>query len=103
MKQDVEKYVRTCDKCQKRNPRKDKIPLQPSTMLERPFQHLGIDIMGPLPRTMTGKRYIVVAIDWLTKWPEAQSLETADAQTIAVFLHEQVICRHGVPQQITTD
>ena len=44
--------------------------------------------MGPLPRTMTRKRYIVLAIDWLTKWLEAQAIETADAQTIAVFVHE---------------
>ena len=59
--------------------------------------------MGPLPRTLTGKRYIVVAIDWLTKWPEAKSLELADAQTIAAFLHEQVICQHGLLQQLTSD
>ena len=59
--------------------------------------------MGPLPRTMTGKRYIVIAIDWLTKWPEAQAIESADAQTIAQFIHEQIIYQHGPPHQITSD
>ena len=44
--------------------------------------------MGPLPRTISGKRYIVLAIDWLTKWPEAQAIESADAQTIAQFIHK---------------
>ena len=44
--------------------------------------------MGPLPRTMTRKRYIVLVIDWLMKWPEAQAIESADAQTIAQFIHE---------------
>ena len=41
--------------------------------------------MGPLPRTLTGKRYIILAIDWFTKWPEAKAIESADAQTIAAF------------------
>ena len=59
--------------------------------------------MGPLPRTMTGKRYIMLAIDWLTKQPEAQAIESADAQTIAQFIHERIICQHGPPQQITSD
>ena len=103
MKQDVQEHIRTCDRCQKRNPKKDEIPRQASKTPDYPFQHIGIDVMGPLPRTMTGKRYIVLAIDWLTKWPEAQAIETADAQTIAVFIHERIICQHGPPQQITSD
>ena len=44
--------------------------------------------MGPLSRTVTGKRYIMLTIDWLTKWPEAQAIESADAQTIVQFIHE---------------
>ena len=103
MKQDTQAHIRTCERCQKRNPQKDKIGRNPSKTPDYPFQHIGIDIMGPLPRTMTGKRYIVVAIDWLTKWPEAQAIESADAQTIAVFIHEHIICQHGPPQQITSD
>src|SRR5271163_389087 len=103
MKQDIQQHIRTCDRYQKRNPKKDEIPRQASKTPDYPFQHIGIDVMGPLPRTMTGKRYIVLAIDWLTKWPEAQAIETADAQTIAVFIHEQIIYQHEPPQQITSD
>ena len=88
MKQDVQEHIRTCDRCQKRNLRKDEIARQASKTPDNPFQHIGIDVMGPLPRTMTGKRYIVLAIDWLIKWPEAQAIESADAQTIAQFIHE---------------
>ena len=59
--------------------------------------------MGPLPKTLTGKRYIVVAVDHFTKWVEARALEEADAQSIVHFLYEEIICRHGVPACMTTD
>ena len=59
--------------------------------------------MGPLPRTITGKRYIVLAIDFFTKWIEAEALEEADAQTIVKFIHSKIICQHGVPKEITSD
>ena len=59
--------------------------------------------MGPLPRSWTGKRYVVVTINHFTKWVEAQALETADAQSILTFIYEEIICQHGVPQKITSD
>ena len=59
--------------------------------------------MGPLPRTLTGKRYIIVAIDFFTKWVEAEAVEEADAQTVVKFLHSRIVCQHGVPQEITSD
>ena len=59
--------------------------------------------MGPLPWTLTGKRYIILAIDFFTKWPEAVAVEEADAQTVVKFLHQDIICRHGVPEEITSD
>jgi hypothetical protein len=102
MTKDVQQHILTCDTCQKR--RKDREseklqPIKPTTA----FDHLGIDIMGPLPKTERGNRYIVVAIDYLTKWPEAQVLPTADVQSIAPFIYEDIICRHGIPSEITTD
>jgi hypothetical protein len=52
---------------------------------------------------MRGKRYIVLAVDLFTKWIEARAIEEADAQTIATFVYEDVICRHGIPAKITSD
>ncbi len=65
--------------------------------------HFGIDVVGPLPRTMRGNRYIVVAIDYLTKWTEARAIQLADALTIAPFIYEDIICRHGIPREVTSD
>ena len=59
--------------------------------------------MGPLPITLTNKQYIILAVDFFTKYPEAVAVEDADAQTVAKFLHSDIICRHGVPKEITSD
>jgi transposase InsO family protein len=59
--------------------------------------------MGPLPQTLTGKHYIIVAVDHFTKWPEARAVAEADASTIVQFLFEDVIYCHGVSVLMTTD
>jgi hypothetical protein len=67
---DVKKYVQICDVCQRRGPsnrRKELIPIP----VQGPFHRIGIDIKGPSPITSNGNRYIIVAIDYFTKWPEA--------------------------------
>ncbi|GBC21546.2 DDE-type integrase/transposase/recombinase [Rhizophagus irregularis DAOM 181602=DAOM 197198] len=61
-----------------------------------PFYQIGIDVVGPLPITKRNNRYIVTAMDYFTKWPEAKALETADAKEIARFIYEDIICRHGL-------
>lgn len=103
MESDIKEYVRTCEICQKRERKRGEAPLEPIKKGIKPFHQVGIDVVGPLPRTLTGKRYVVVAIDHFTKWVEARALEEADAQSIATFIHEDIITRHGVPKKITTD
>ena len=103
METDIKEYVRTCETCQKRERKRGEAPLEPIKKGIKPFHQVGIDIMGPLPRSLTGKRYVVVAVDHFTKWVEARALEEADAQSIASFIYEDIIARHGVPKKITTD
>jgi hypothetical protein len=103
MKTDIEEFVKTCQVCQKRDRRKGETALQPIKKLPKPFYQVGMDVMGPLPITKSGKRYIVIAVDHFTKWVEARALETNDAQSIASFFYDDVICRHGVPEILTTD
>jgi hypothetical protein len=54
-------------------------PLQPIPV-GKPFSKIGIDIVGPLPLTDNGNKYIVVATDYMTKWPEARAIPQATAQ-----------------------
>jgi len=103
MSKEIEEYVRSCPTCQKRKTQREDTELHPIIREPKPFKHIGIDVMGPLPLTMRGKRYIVLAVDLFTKWIEARAIEEADAQTIATFVYEDVICRHGIPAKITSD
>jgi hypothetical protein len=103
MSEDIKTYVRNCDTCQKRKKDKDQSEAASAKITPDPFYHIGIDIMGPLPRTLTGKRYIVLAIDFFTKWIEAEAIEEADAQTIVKFLHSKIVCQHGVPKELISD
>src|SRR6201985_2290212 len=102
MYEDIREYVRTCDTCQKRRRDKDIDRLQPIPPTSA-FDHIGIDIVGPLPRTLRGNRYIVVAVDYLTKYLEARALLLADALSIVPFIYEDIICRHGIPLELISD
>lgn len=61
-----------------------------------------MDILGPLPVTEAGNKYILVS-DYFTKWPEPFPLQDHKAKTIATVLVDEIICRHGVPRSIHTD
>src|SRR5215216_2295667 len=102
MFENIREYIKNCDNCQRRGPITRKEPLQP-ILVKAPFHRVGLDIKGPLPITKTGNRYIIVAMDYFTKWPEARAIKDIKADTVAKFLYEDVICRHGAPEEILTD
>ena len=62
-----------------------------------------IDLIGPLPKSNHQHLYIIVAIDHLTKWVESRSVSNLGAITVAVFIIETIIHKHGCPQFILTD
>jgi Integrase zinc binding domain/Integrase core domain len=103
MQDDIIKYVKECDTCQKRARNKDTPAASSAVIKQEPFSHIGIDVMGPLPVTKAGKRYIILAVDFFTKYTEAIATEEADAQAVVKFLYTDIICRHGVPKEITSD
>jgi hypothetical protein len=102
MTQDVEDFVKSCDICQRRHGKGKQTPIYPIPV-GQPFEKLGIDLIGPLPITATRKRYIIVAIDYLTKWIEARPIPAKEAQQITKFLLEEIITRHGVPKELISD
>ena len=102
MKEDIETYVKSCDQCQRRRKPKNKNKLNPIKVKE-PFYQIGIDIVGPLNETTEGNKYIVVAIDYFTKWPEARAIREATAKEVSTFIYEKIICRHGCLKKIIMD
>ena len=102
MLKDITTYIKSCDQCQRRGKPQGKHELHPIKVKE-PFYQIGIDFVGPLPQTEKGNKYIIVAIDYFTKWPEAKALKEASAKEVSIFIFEDIICRHGCPQKILSD
>ena len=101
---DVAKYCRTCSQCQK-NSKKGRVykaPLISIPPMDEPFSRIAIDIVGPLIRSEQGNRYILVACDYGTKYPEAIPLKTIDAETVAYALVD-MFSRTGIPREILSD
>jgi hypothetical protein len=103
MLQDVTSWCKSCQLCaaRKRPKKYVKAPLKPIAV-DGPFSTLAMDILE-LPKTTAGNRYILVCVDYLTKWPECFPLPDQKADTIAQTLVEEVIARHGAPRRILTD
>ena len=65
------------------------------------FDVLGIDFMGPFPLSY-GNKYILVAVDYVSKWVEVQALLTNDARVVSKFL-KKLFCKFGMPRVIISD
>ena len=100
---DVDEFCRSCCECQKTSPgRRAVAPLVPLPVIEVPFERITMDIIGPLPRSRSGNRYVLVVCDYATRWPEAAPLRSIDAEHVAEELMT-LFSRVGVPREILTD
>ena len=104
-KQDVREFIKTCKSCQKKKlvRQKGREPMKITDTPLKAFDKIQIDIVGPLPTTEQGNRYILTVQDCLTKYSDAIPLKTIDSVSIACALAEHVICRFGCPRIIHTD
>ena len=100
----VWQWVRECEECQKKKQHHGKrLGFLQSISVERRFEKVGIDIVGPLPKTKKGNKYIVVMMDYLTKWPMAAATPNQTAATIANVFLRKVICNHGAPEEVLSE
>src|SRR5256885_4774067 len=102
MYEDTKKYIKFCDNCQRREQKGGKSYLNPIEV-EEPFERIGIDFVRPLEKTRRGNRYILVIMDYLTKWPEAKAMKDATATNVVKFIYKVIICKHGCLKIILTD
>ncbi|GKD66210.1 reverse transcriptase domain-containing protein [Tanacetum coccineum] len=64
---------------------------------------VGMDIVGPLPEGPGRVKYLIVAIDYFTKWMEAKPLATITGKQVVNFTYDNIVCRFGIPAIIITD
>lgn len=100
---DVAQFCRSCSQCQKTSMKSpSKAPLQPLPVTSIPFERLGMDIVGPVEKSKTGNRFMLVVTDYATKYPEVFPLKSVKAKTVAFSL-VQFFSRVGFPCEILTD
>jgi hypothetical protein len=68
-----------------------------------PFERIAIDVAGPFPRSDQGNRYLLIAMDYFTKWPEAYAIPNQEAATVAEALVTNFFCRFEVPRELHSD
>jgi len=67
------------------------------------LERIAVDILGELPMTENGNKYILVVSDYFTKWTEAYAMPNMEAATVARVIVEQFVSRYGVPKKVHSD
>ena len=101
---DSHEAIKKCPPCQHFYLKKHTHPasLHPFIVVG-PFSKWGIDFRDYNPSSFGGHGYIIIAMDYFTKWAEVMPTYAEDGKTASLFLFNHVIARFGVPQSIVTD
>ena len=104
MQKDAQSYMKTCVKCQCFS-NVIRQPFEPLTSMNAlwPFAQWGLDIMGPFPIAIQQLKFLVVGIDYFTKWVEAKPLETITEKNIRSFVWKSIIYQFGIFRALIFD
>ena len=100
---DAFNFIKACDRCQRTGgiSRRNEMPQNGILPVEL-FDIWGIDFMGPFP-TSHGYSYILVAVEYTSKWVEAIATRSSDARVVTSFIHSHIFTRFGTPRAIISD
>jgi ribonuclease HI len=104
MLQDSSEFVKKCDKCQRFSD-KQHAPAQELTSVYSPwpFHKWAVDIVGPFPLAPGQLKFLIVGVDYFTKWIEAEAVAKITAERVKKFYWKKIICRFGLPKFIVSD
>ena len=104
MLKDTTELVKKCKICQE-HARISHLPSEPLTSITSPwpFQQWGLDILGPLPIAKGQCKFIIVGVDYFTKWAEAEPLTTITEKKVHNFVWRSIICRFKIPRALVSD
>ncbi|KAM2798278.1 hypothetical protein COP1_003248 [Malus domestica] len=100
---DARTFCMSCDRCQRTGNigPKQQMPQTPIFSVEI-FDVWGIDFMGPFPSSQ-GFLYILLAVDYVSKWVEAKATRTNDSRVVADFVKTNIFARFGMPRVLISD
>jgi ribonuclease HI len=100
----ADRVTRSCEACQKFSPRSGN-PSQFTKLIAHtwPLQRWGLDIVRPLPTAQGNLKFAFVAVEYFTKWIEARAVSTVTSKTAQKFFWQNIVCRFGVPSELTVD
>ena len=103
MFKDTQDFVSRCDSCQRRGniTKRNEMPQNPILEVEV-FDVWGIDFMGPFPSSF-GNKYILVAVDYVSKWVEVVASPTNDSRVVIKMFKSTIFPRFGVPRVVISD
>nr|KYP36963.1 Transposon Ty3-I Gag-Pol polyprotein [Cajanus cajan] len=104
LKGDCAEFVKKCVQCQ----RHGNLIHASATELHSvsspwPFALLGIDVLGPFPMTKGQVKFLLVAVDYFTKWIEAEPLACISANNVQKFIWKSLVTRFAIPYAIVSD
>ena len=104
MEREALEYGRKCDQCQRYAPSIH----QPGGILNPlsspwPFAQWGLDIVGPFPKAVGNKKYLLIGTDYFTKWVEAEPLANIRDVDAKRFVWKSIVTRFGVPHVLISD
>ena len=98
--EEAQEYVRKCDQCQRfaLNIHQHGASLSPW-----PFAQWGLDIVSPFPKALGNKKYLLVGIDYFTKWVEAELLANIRDVNVKRFIWKNIVTQFGTPRTLVSD
>lgn len=105
MRADVAAYVRKCHTCLSQKPEQKSPPglMLSRSYVSKPWEVISADLMGPLPKSSQGYRFILVVCDYFSKFTLTFPLRTATASAVAKIIEDNVFLLFGVPASIIVD